>query len=202
MATTTPNYGWDVPTSTDYVADGAVAIETLGDDIDASLFSITGGKNVGMVHINTTSFTNSTALTISNIFTSAFNTYKVVLEIDSCSSGGGADIYFQLTAAGVASTTNYSNAYIIRTGSSFATGNLTVWGAAYAASGQTTQQASFEMSYVAQTKVSTYQGNSIRSDESLQIWGGRHTLANAYDGLKLISPQITGNVRVYGMRNS
>jgi hypothetical protein len=38
MATTTPNYGWTVPTSTDLVKDGAVAIETLGDSVDASLF--------------------------------------------------------------------------------------------------------------------------------------------------------------------
>jgi hypothetical protein len=37
MATTTPNNGWSVPTSTDYVAQGAVAIETLGDAIDASV---------------------------------------------------------------------------------------------------------------------------------------------------------------------
>ena len=37
MATTTPNNGWAVPTSTDYVSQGAVAIETLGDAIDASV---------------------------------------------------------------------------------------------------------------------------------------------------------------------
>jgi hypothetical protein len=37
MATTTPNNGWSVPTSTDYVKDGATAIETLGDAIDASV---------------------------------------------------------------------------------------------------------------------------------------------------------------------
>jgi len=37
MATTTPNNGWVVPTSTDYVSQGAVAIETLGDAIDASV---------------------------------------------------------------------------------------------------------------------------------------------------------------------
>jgi hypothetical protein len=37
MATTTPYNGWAVPTSTDYVKDGATAIETLGDAIDASV---------------------------------------------------------------------------------------------------------------------------------------------------------------------
>jgi hypothetical protein len=34
MATTTPNFGWSVPTNTDLVKDGALAIETLGDAID------------------------------------------------------------------------------------------------------------------------------------------------------------------------
>ena len=43
MATTTPNFGWAVPTSTDLVKDGAVAIETLGDSIDASLVDLKGG---------------------------------------------------------------------------------------------------------------------------------------------------------------
>ena len=43
MATTTPNYGWVVPTSTDLVKDGATAIETLGDSIDASFVGLKGG---------------------------------------------------------------------------------------------------------------------------------------------------------------
>lgn len=43
MATTTPNFGWPVPTSTDLVKDGAVAIEGLGDAIDASLLDLKGG---------------------------------------------------------------------------------------------------------------------------------------------------------------
>jgi hypothetical protein len=43
MATTTPNFGWVVPTSTDLVKDGATAIETLGDSIDASMAELKGG---------------------------------------------------------------------------------------------------------------------------------------------------------------
>jgi hypothetical protein len=39
MATTTPLNGWPVPTSTDYVKDGATAIEALGDAIDTSVGS-------------------------------------------------------------------------------------------------------------------------------------------------------------------
>jgi hypothetical protein len=43
MATTTPNFGWSVPTSSDLVKNGATAIETLGDSIDASLVDLKGG---------------------------------------------------------------------------------------------------------------------------------------------------------------
>ena len=43
MATTTPNFGWTVPTSTDLVKNGATAIETLGDGIDASFVDLKGG---------------------------------------------------------------------------------------------------------------------------------------------------------------
>jgi hypothetical protein len=43
MATTTPNFGWSVPTSTDLVKDGATAIELLGDSIDTSLVDLKGG---------------------------------------------------------------------------------------------------------------------------------------------------------------
>jgi hypothetical protein len=45
MATTTPNFGFAVPTSTDYVKDGAVAIETLGDDIDERFGDVTNYPN-------------------------------------------------------------------------------------------------------------------------------------------------------------
>ena len=53
MSTTTPNFGWTVPTSTDYVKDGAAAIETLGDSIDASLVDLKGGTTGQVLAKNT-----------------------------------------------------------------------------------------------------------------------------------------------------
>jgi hypothetical protein len=43
MATTTTNYGWDIPQSTDLVKDGATAIAALGQDIDTALVDLKGG---------------------------------------------------------------------------------------------------------------------------------------------------------------
>ena len=66
MATTTPNYLWSVPTSSDLVKNGATAIETLGDSVDASLWNSgygQAGKNKiinGDFTINQRSFTSTT----------------------------------------------------------------------------------------------------------------------------------------------
>jgi hypothetical protein len=66
MATTTPNYGWTVPTSSDLVKNGATAIETLGDSVDDSLWNVgygQAGKNKiinGDFRINQRNFTSTT----------------------------------------------------------------------------------------------------------------------------------------------
>jgi len=43
MPTTTPSFNWPVPVSSDLVKDGATAIESLGDAIDASMTDLKGG---------------------------------------------------------------------------------------------------------------------------------------------------------------
>lgn len=43
MATTTTNFGWDIPQSTDLVKDGATAIAALGTDIDTAFVDLKGG---------------------------------------------------------------------------------------------------------------------------------------------------------------
>jgi hypothetical protein len=66
MATTTPNYGWTVPTSSDLVKNGATAIETLGDSVDDSLWNSgygQAGKNKiinGDFSVNQRNYSSST----------------------------------------------------------------------------------------------------------------------------------------------
>ena len=98
MATTTPNYGWAVPTSTDLVKDGATAIETLGDAIDASLVDLRGGTTgqilqkasatqmdfqwanslSGLTLINTTSFSAVSSQSFNDVFSTTYDYYKVI----------------------------------------------------------------------------------------------------------------------------
>jgi hypothetical protein len=46
---TSPYYGWDEPNDSDYVKNGALAMRTLGNDIDATLNEIENFKGL-IVH--------------------------------------------------------------------------------------------------------------------------------------------------------
>jgi hypothetical protein len=64
MATTTPNYGWTVPTSTDLVKDGATAIETLGDSVDATVKALNPETTLGDIAYQSSTANTNTRLGI------------------------------------------------------------------------------------------------------------------------------------------
>ncbi len=104
MATTTPNYGWPVPTSTDYVKDGATAIEALGDAIDATVF----GLGQGLKLINTTAFSAQTSISINSVFSSTYANYKIIAVYTQ--SVSGAEARLRLRTSGTDNTnSNYQN---------------------------------------------------------------------------------------------
>jgi hypothetical protein len=77
MATTTPNYGWPVPTSTDLVKDGATAIEALGDAIDATVFGL---PSSGMTLISTTTIgTAVSSVNVTSAFSTTYDNYKIMI---------------------------------------------------------------------------------------------------------------------------
>jgi hypothetical protein len=105
MATTTPNYGWTVPTSTDLVKDGATAIETLGDAIDASMNTALGTKKAGMVLLNTTSFSAVASQSLpTDTFTATYSHYRIMLSVTTTATN--SDLFMRLRAAGTDNTAN------------------------------------------------------------------------------------------------
>jgi hypothetical protein len=137
MATTTPNYGWDVPTSTDYVKDGAVAIETLGDDIDASMFAALGGKKAGLALI-TSNTINTSALLVDSVFSSAYTHYRILLHVYG--AGNGNVVRLTLKNSGGEVTTGYYSAeigydYATPSTSWTATGSTASWQIGYVGNG-------------------------------------------------------------------
>ena len=91
MATTTPNYGWSVPTSSDYVAQGAVAIETLGDSVDSTLFTALGGAYPGLRLLKKQTIGSGvSSVNVTSAFSTTYENYKIVISGGVASSNGVA----------------------------------------------------------------------------------------------------------------
>jgi hypothetical protein len=98
MATTTPNYGWPVPTSTDYVKDGATAIEALGDAIDATVFGLGGG---GLTLIKTQTIgTAVSSVNVTSAFSTTYDNYKITVSGGVGSAVGNLGLKLGATVTG------------------------------------------------------------------------------------------------------
>ena len=211
MATTTPNYGWDVPTSSDYVKQGAVAIETLGDDIDASLFSITDGKNVGLIPLVNTTFTTQSAIQVDNVFTTAYDNYKVIFRITAI-SGNDIAIRMRWVDGTTPATAGHYNGGVgisnvgnsVSTYASAATSAILCY-----ASSALPQVTHFTMDVINPklTNYTNYSFNSYSYNGAITFsyaGAGTTTEATAYEGIQIYpnSGTFSGNIKIYGYRNS
>jgi hypothetical protein len=110
MAGQTTNYLFDYPTSTDYVKDGATAIETLADDVDATLFTALGGAYPGLRLVKKqTVGTGVSSVTVTGAFSATYDSYKIIYTGGACSASPD----FNLSLGGI--TTGYWSAlhYIV-----------------------------------------------------------------------------------------
>jgi hypothetical protein len=106
MATTTTNYGFDIPQSTDLVKDGATAIATLGQDIDTAMNTALGTKKAGMVLLNTTSFSGVASQTApASTFTSTYRNYRIIFS-NLTTSVNATNLRLRLRASGSDTTSN------------------------------------------------------------------------------------------------
>jgi hypothetical protein len=210
MATTTPNYGWTVPTSTDLVKDGATAIETLGDAIDASMNTALGTKKAGMVLLNTTSFSAVASQSVNDVFSATYQNYRIVLNISSQNTAGNA-ITMRLRVSGTDATTNYfTYSYHTRTslgaiGADNGNPGSVFWvgyaNPTYPTAGTTDLFSPFET----RRTVGTMQFMGGDASTFLGSQGGVvHDTSASYTGFTILAAAggtITGNVRVYGYNN-
>jgi hypothetical protein len=128
MAGQTTNYLFDYPTSTDYVKDGATAIETLADDVDATLFTALGGAYPGLRLVKKQTIGSGvSSVEVTGAFSAAYENYKILI------SGGvgsqSASLHLQLGST--------------VTGYKFALGYMTYGGAAPASYSSSTNQSKF-----------------------------------------------------------
>jgi len=202
MATTTPNYGWTVPTSTDLVKDGATAIETLGDAIDASMNTALGTKKAGMVLLNTTSFSAVASQSINDVFTSTYSNYRIIFD---CSNSTSASMSFRVRVSGSDLTTNtYKYGHNINgyTNSVSADGSSSssAWVIGYADGASFTTILDLINPQATKNTFGIY---AVARDSSTFAGGALVNNSTSYTGFTIFSSSgtLTGTVRIYGYNN-
>jgi hypothetical protein len=212
MATVTPVYNWPVPTSTDYVKDGATSIEALGDAIDASLFSITNGRNVGLVPLVNTTFTSVSAVQVDNVFTTTYDSYRIILGltgatvndvpirmrfVDGTTPQASADYYYG--AIGVTNSGSTVNTY-----GGAVTNVVVAYGNA-----TNTSTVGFTMDVLnpkpTQNTPFTWNASNFNGGNTFSYAGGGSFLAAlGFEGIQIYpnSGTFSGNIKIYGYRNS
>jgi hypothetical protein len=201
MATTTPNYGWSVPTSSDYVAQGAVAIETLGDSVDSTLFTALGGNYPGLRLVKAQAIGSGVStVSVTNAFSANYNNYKIMLS----GTIGSTNLFLAMTLTG--STANYNNSvlYASYAGGAAATATLGTTSWSQAGDVQTDGcSLNVELSDPFLAKRTGYRslGVGMASNGNNLLMSGNHTLATSYTGLTLTTSSGTitgGTIYVYG----
>lgn len=224
MATTTPNFGWTVPTSTDLVKDGAVAIETLGDSIDASLVDLRGGTTgqvlakasdaqmdfawvaaSGLNLVTTVNLSASGSFNINNCFSATYDNYLVVFS----NLVGSASSFAQFglrTGSTNATGANYRFAGFYQEYTSTAvvgqanTANTLMDYLEWGTSTTTNSAAVLYISAPFKTTNTNFRFNA-EGPVFLAQRSGSHTLANSYESLwfTLGSGTLSGNISIYGL---
>jgi hypothetical protein len=198
MATTTTNYGFDIPQSTDLVKDGATAIATLGQDIDTAMNTALGTKKAGMVLLNTTSFSGVASQSFNDVFSATYNNYLIRGDIDD-TSGAGAN--FRLRVGGSdnsSSNYKYSRIYIGNTNATGLTGESNQSSTGFLL-GDLSTQTGIEILIFSPflTKLTTFR-QGLNNDYSVTT-SGTMTVTTSYTGFTIVfGSSATGELSVYG----
>jgi len=203
MATTTTNYGWDIPQSTDLVKDGATAIATLGQDIDTSLYTALGGKKPMAVHLSTVTFSAVSSVSLpADSFTTTYDNYRVLFHLASVSTSMTITTRFR-TSGTDNSTANYS--FYLRDSNSSSGADTNTFGrtqtsATIKSTASNVNSFVFDVKNPKLTSVTTVTGQGNGQDSNLLTMGHSFTLTTSFDSMSFIAStgNFTGNVSVYG----
>jgi hypothetical protein len=226
MATTTTNFGWDIPQSTDLVKDGATAIAALGQDIDTAFVDFKGGTtgqvlkktsgtdldvewgtaSSGLTLINTTSFSGVSSVSLpASTFTATYDNY--LIKFNKVTSSASSYVTVRLRAAGTDETSaNYK-------GQQLSASSTTISGVRYTSNTFWEEMLYFDthpnemelfLANPFNTTITSAMGRTnIDSDGNIayiQLAGGLNT-TTSYDSLTVAktSGTFTGSVSVYGL---
>jgi hypothetical protein len=164
-----------------------------------------GTAEPGLVLLNTTSFSAVSSQSVSDVFNSTYDSYRII--ISSIASVNGSELRMRLRVSGTDATGSdyYGNHISMNFGGTTVTGGAIGAGAG----GTSLFLRQNETSYTNPTILdihrpnfaqSTYFLGSAYGNGNWYLVGQQHAVATAYTGFTFFpaSGTITGNVRVYG----
>lgn len=195
MAGTTTIMGLPYPTSTDFVKDGATAIENLADDLDVK---------TGLVLVKSQTIGNAvSSVTVTDAFSAKYEAYRIVVTGGTLSSSD-QDVTLQLRTTTTTSITGYYSTLIYGTYAGvgptlFGINNGTAWTNASGGSG-TQMQLDVDLLNPYLTRSTQIRSQIIRSTlAGMSV--GYHNVNTSYVSFVLTPAAGTmtgGKIRVYG----
>jgi hypothetical protein len=199
---TTTNNGWPTPVATDLVKDGWEAIKDLGDAIDTTL-GVYAPSTSGLTLINTTSFSGVASQTISNVFSSTYDNYKIILSGGSGSTAQNLLLTLGSTVTGYHFSGWYVSSYATATLVADAQQNIGSWTVGFGTTNALSGEIELQSPNLAKrTTVSAKGISTIASSVTFNFQGFLND-ATQYTAFTITpsSGTITGTARVYGYNN-
>jgi hypothetical protein len=158
----------------------------------------------GLIHIQTTSFSAVSAQSVNNVFTSAYDSYKILISITGASANGVISLKLR---AGTSSSANYfqGGRYVDETGAgvNWNLNNVTTgWKVAESSKGLTDINLNGPHLTRAATINFLYGGFNQATNVIGAHAGGIHSNTNAFDGVELLTStgNITGTIQFFGVK--
>lgn len=162
---------------------------------------------VGMWRLGEATMTNTTSVSLDNVFTTNFDNYLIIWELTNTSANSD-NVFLKLRKSGTPSSTGYFNQWIY----SLSTGNPTNanatnearWTIGYAGNRRASGFLTLFYPRISGTTAYTWQGGGTSNGGVGLIASGQgvHTVSDIYDGFQIeTGTNMTGKFRVYGYRN-
>jgi hypothetical protein len=198
MAGQTSNYNFDYPTSTDYVKDGATAIQELADDVDSTLFTALGGDYPGLRLVKSQVVGSAvSSVTLTDAFSATYDSYKIIW------TGGVGSTNIDLQLKLGSTITNYAYSAVYTTFNSTVTGAGSTTNTFFPFGGFAAANragANFELHAPFLTQETFYNAQQVGFNAGINTVGYQNSDTSFTDfTLTCSSGNITGGtIRVYG----
>lgn len=157
----------------------------------------------GLVHINTTTFSAVSSVSLNNVFTSAYQNYRIIID---GSSSADTELYQRLRLGGTdAIAANYNAQIFTATGTSLSGVRIQNQTLAYVGTPSGKFNVIIDIFNPQIAVPTTYLDQSGRTSNTptVNAISGNHDVATSYDGITTYpgTGTITGTIRVYGYKN-